>query len=132
MRSKFEERTAQQITDAGYRYEYEMYAFTYHKRVRSAHCNDCEGTECYQQHIYYPDFYLPEHGFFIETKGIFSPADRIKMILMKEQHPEEEIKILFQQDKLIKHKRKSTRYTEWAKANGYTSATGSIPASWLE
>jgi hypothetical protein len=131
MRSKFEEKIAAQLEAADKGWVYEHYKFDYYKRVRSGSCKQCTSKDVVQKHIYTPDFFVIEKGFFIETKGIFSPTDRQKMILMKEQHPGIEIRLVFQQDALIQHKKKSTRYTAWAADHDYMSAVGGIPVLWL-
>ena len=46
-------------------------------------------------HTYTPDFYLPKQKIFIETKGLFTSADRQKMRLVKEQHPDLDIRFIF-------------------------------------
>ena len=46
-------------------------------------------------HKYHPDFKLP-NGIFVETKGRFLTADRKKHLLIKAQHPELDIRFLFQ------------------------------------
>ena len=50
-------------------------------------------------HTYTPDFYLKEKEFFIETKGLFTSADRKKMRFIKEQHPELDIRFIFSNSK---------------------------------
>ena len=50
------------------------------------------------KHTYNPDFKLP-NGIFVETKGRFVPADRKKHLLIKEQHPELDIRFVFTSSK---------------------------------
>ena len=45
------------------------------------------------QHTYNPDFRLP-NGIIVETKGRFVAADRKKHQLVKEQHPELDIRFV--------------------------------------
>lgn len=137
MRSKFEEKIAKQLEDADRGWVYEHYSFDYFKKVRSAKCSECDSKEVLQKHSYTPDFFVIEPGFFIETKGIFSPSDRAKMLLMKEQHPKVEIRLVFQRDNKIPvrgkqpRKKKPTSYTEWAKFHGFKYAVGEVPKEWL-
>lgn len=142
MRSKFEEKIAKQMDDAGVNYEYEQSTYTYNKKVRSAECGDCRSKDVYQLHRYTVDFdvyvgHAATFGFHIETKGIFSPSDRAKMLLMKEQHPKVEIRLVFQRDNKIPvrgkqpRKKKPTSYTEWAKFHGFKYAVGEVPKEWL-
>lgn len=46
---------------------------------------------------YTPDFYLPDKQAYIEVKGRYTDADKNKMKLVKEQHPEIKIYFLLQQ-----------------------------------
>ena len=50
---------------------------------------------------YYPDFYLVDEGVYIETKGYFFEADKIKMNNVIAQNKDKIIKILLKED-LIK------------------------------
>lgn len=45
---------------------------------------------------YTPDFYLVDYDFYIETKGLFIASDRAKHLLIKEQHPDLDIRFIFQ------------------------------------
>lgn len=85
------------------------------------------------KHKYVPDFILP-NGVIVEGKGYpFGSKDRKKMLYVKEQHPELNIKILFQRDLKIS-KVSKTKYSDWAKKHGFdyhVSAEGLIPEEWL-
>lgn len=143
MRSKFEETIAKQIKELGGEYEYEGSTYLYEKKVRSAQCGDCNSSDVYQTHRYTPDFEVwgkrvQEDGtlaFFIETKGVFSPSDRAKMLLIKEQHPKVDIRLVFQRDNKIPirgpKKKKPTSYAEWAEFHGFKYSVGRVPAEWL-
>ena len=43
---------------------------------------------------YTPDFILP-NGILIESKGLFTPVDRRKHLLIKKQHPKLDIRFVF-------------------------------------
>ena len=45
--------------------------------------------------VYIPDFYVPDHNFYIEVKGRLRQEDRVKHLLVKKQNPEVEVKFLF-------------------------------------
>jgi hypothetical protein len=82
------------------------------------------------QGVYTPDFVLP-NGVVVEAKGAFSPADRRKMLAVREAHPELDIRLLFQ--------RASARIVggklscgAWATRNGFTWAEGVIPSAWAD
>jgi hypothetical protein len=60
-------------------------------------------------HKYCPDFRLP-NGIYIETKGRFETADRKKHLLIKEQHPELDIRFVFTRSKSTISKTSKTTY----------------------
>ena len=82
---------------------------------------------------YTPDFRLP-NGILVEAKGNFrSTAERTKMIAIKKQNPDVEIRFLFQNAKLKIRKGSKTTYAMWAEKNGFKWAEGEvIPPSWLK
>lgn len=82
-------------------------------------------------HEYTPDFRLP-NGIFIETKGRFVIEDRKKHILIKEQHPELDIRFVFQNSKNKIRKGSPTTYGDWCKKNGFLYADKTIPQEWLD
>ena len=69
---------------------------------------------------------------FVETKGRLTTADRKKMKLIKEQHPNLDIRILFQRDNFL-YKGSKTKYSQWAESVGYIWAVGKeVPKAWLK
>lgn len=82
------------------------------------------------QHKYHPDFRLP-NGIFVETKGRFLTADRKKHLLIKAQHPELDIRFLFQNSKARISKSSKTTYADWCTKYGFKFADKEIPADWL-
>ena len=84
-RSGLEARIAEQISEAGLAVEYETDRIGFHWPERLAR--------------YTPDFKLPKAGggyFFIEVKGRWETADRQKMLLVRQQNPDLDIRMLFQ------------------------------------
>ena len=81
-------------------------------------------------HVYTPDFKLP-NGIFIETKGRFVMEDRKKHILIKKQHPELDIRFVFQNTKGKIRKGSKTTYADWCDKYGFLYADKTIPATWL-
>lgn len=79
---------------------------------------------------YIPDFELP-NDIIVETKGYFPPRDRAKMLKVKKQNPELDIRFVFQKpdNRLTKSKRSIT-YWQWAERHGFPWAEGSIPLKW--
>ena len=82
-------------------------------------------------HKYKPDFRLP-NGIFVETKGRFLMADRKKHILIKEQHPELDIRFLFQNSKARISKASKTTYASWCDKYGFKYADKTIPEDWYQ
>jgi hypothetical protein len=82
-------------------------------------------------HTYTPDFRLP-NGIFVETKGRFVVEDRKKHILIKEQHPELDIRFVFQNSKNKIRKGSKTTYADWCDKYGFIFADKTIPKDWLK
>src|ERR1051326_3234886 len=53
-----------------------------------------EYTKPSKVHKYKPDFVLP-NGIIVEGKGIFEADDREKMLLIKDQYPDLDIRLVF-------------------------------------
>ena len=83
------------------------------------------------QHTYTPDFRLP-NGIYIETKGRFVTEDRKKHVLIKSQHPELDIRFVFQNSKNKIRKGSKTTYADWCVKHGFQFADKTIPSAWLE
>lgn len=86
-------------------------------------------------HKYTPDFKIKKSGdriLYIETKGRWVTADRKKLKMVKEQHPELDIRILFQNAKNKISKKSKTTYGDYADKIGIPWAEKIIPDSWLE
>lgn len=82
-------------------------------------------------HEYTPDFKLP-NGIFVETKGRFVVEDRKKHILIKQQHPELDIRFVFQNSKNKIRKGSKTTYADWCEKYGFIYADKVIPLEWLK
>lgn len=82
------------------------------------------------KHKYHPDFKLP-NGIYVETKGRFLADDRKKHLLIKKQHPELDIRFLFQNSKSKISKGSKTSYADWCDKYGFKYADKIIPADWL-
>lgn len=68
----------------------------------------------------------------VETKGLFDTADRQKMILVKAQHPDIDIRMVFSNAQARIAKKSKTSYAMWCDRQGYQWAHRSIPKEWLE
>lgn len=86
------------------------------------------------EHTYIPDFTVtfPDgRNMFIEVKGYLRPEDRVKMVAVKRNNPDADIRIVFAQDNKLGKKLK-TRYSTWAEKRGFPCAIGHIPEEWLK
>jgi len=81
--------------------------------------------------VYNPDFILT-NGIIIEAKGHLSQADRVKMKLVKDQHPLFDIRFVFQRAQNKISKTSKTTYAMWADLHGFPWAEGLIPEKWLK
>lgn len=80
---------------------------------------------------YTPDFILP-NGIVLEVKGALDAADRRKMIAVRKQHPELDIRFVFQHPGSRASGLKST-VSQWATKNKFQwCRVGEIPSSWLK
>lgn len=116
-RSGLEEDINNKLQQFGIEGEYEQHKIKYIKPATN--------------HTYTPDFRLP-NGIFIETKGRFVTEDRKKHILIKSQHPELDIRFVFQNAKGKIRKGSNTTYADWCDKHGFLYADKTIPNSWLE
>ncbi len=94
-RSGLEEDVDKSLKSNGVDGEYEQHKISYAKPATN--------------HTYTPDFKLP-NGIYIETKGRFVLADRKKHVLIKQQHPELDIRFVFQNSRNKIRKGSKTTY----------------------
>lgn len=80
---------------------------------------------------YTPDFLLP-NGIIVETKGLFTPEDRRKHVLVRKQHPELDIRIVFENSKRRISKVSKTTYADWCVNHDILYADKMIPDEWIE
>lgn len=75
------------------------------------------------KHKYHPDFVIPRGPgkpiLIIETKGRFMPDDMAKHLALKEQHPELEVRFVFQKPKAWYRKAVKMNYALWCDKNGF-------------
>jgi len=81
-------------------------------------------------HTYKPDFKLP-NGIYIESKGWFLSNDRKKHLLIKEQHPEIDLRFILQSPNGKIYKGSKTTYAQWCEKYGFKWAKKEIPEEWL-
>ena len=80
---------------------------------------------------YTPDFVLG-NGIIVETKGRFMPSDRTKHLLIKEQHPDLDVRFVFSNSRTKLSKRSKTTYGEWCDKHGFQYADQMIPLEWTK
>ena len=110
-----------QLTKAGRSFGFESEVIRYVKPAKAAR--------------YTPDFVIIKKDgtqMYIESKGRFLTADRQKHLLIKDQHPELDIRFVFQRATSTISKTSSTTYAKWATDKGFIWADkGRIPEEWL-
>lgn len=114
-RSGFEAQVAEKLEEEGIKFDYEKNIITY--------------VEPAVTRKYIPDFELP-NGIIIESKGRWTLHDRKKMILVMEQNPKLDIRMLFQRDQYL-NKGSKTKYSDWCQKRGIPYAVGELPEEWL-
>lgn len=82
-------------------------------------------------HHYTPDFLLP-NGIFVETKGLWESDDRKKHLLIREQYPELDIRLVFSSSRTKIYKGSPTSYAEFCEKHNIKFADKLIPVSWLK
>jgi hypothetical protein len=112
-RSKFEHGIGDQL---GANADYEPIAIKY--------------TQPAKKRTYTPDFVL-RNGIIIEAKGRLTATDRAKMLLVRADNPELDIRFVFQRASNRISKASKTTYAQWAEANGFQWAEREVPAEWL-
>lgn len=126
-RSGLEKKIAEQLTREGIRFSYESEKLPYTVPARDAK--------------YIPDFPVTDTVIYLEGKGRFGghqsdnkgAQERQKLILVKEQHPELDIRIVFQNSKKPIYKGSKTTYAKWAEDHGFLWADkGLVPKQWLD
>lgn len=87
---------------------------------------------------YTPDFVIHNtdgelnKSLIVETKGRFLTQDRAKMLLVKAQHPDLDIRFVFSNSKQRISKQSKTTYAMWCEKNGFLYADETIPKEWLD
>ena len=113
-RSGLEEKVAALFDELGVIYEYESTKIPY-----------------VIQHNYTPDFHLI-NDVYLETKGYWDANDRRKIKAVKQQHPEIDLRMVFQNPYNTISKRSKTTYAQYCDKLSipWTSFTN-IPIDWL-
>lgn len=89
----------------------------------------------YQIHIfthYTPDWVLPRQAIVLEAKGEFKTSDRQKMLLVKQQYPDLDIRMILGSPNTRIGTRSTTTYAMWCAKNGFPwCGAKELPPAWL-
>jgi hypothetical protein len=88
-------------------------------------------TQPAKTRTYTPDFVLG-NGIIIETKGRFTTEDRQKHLMIRECHPQLDIRFVFSNPNAKLNKGSSTTYADWCRKHDFQFATKTIPLDWLK
>jgi hypothetical protein len=81
-------------------------------------------------HTYSPDFPL-KNGIIVETKGKFERYDRLKHLLIRMEHPELDIRFVFQKPHAPLDKGAKLTNAGWCEKHGFKWAARIIPEAWV-
>tara|TARA_R100000781_G_scaffold7624_1_gene7288 strand:- start:688 stop:1059 length:372 start_codon:yes stop_codon:yes gene_type:complete len=113
-RSKLEENIANLLDGLGVSYGYES-----------------EKLDYTIEHNYTPDFVLPNYTY-LEAKGYWSPADRRKILSVKKDNPDIDLRMVFQSPYNKISKKSKTTYAQWCEKHDIPwSSYQNIPIDWL-
>ena len=113
-RSNLEKRVATLLTTLGVSYEYESSKVPYTI-----------------QHHYTPDFVLPNH-VYLEAKGYWSAEDRRKILAVRKENPDIDLRMIFQSPYNKISKRSKTTYAQWCDRHDIPwTAYHEVPLEWL-
>lgn len=99
------------------------------------HMYEPEKLAYYVERYYVPD--LKVGTMYVELKGYFRQDAQRKMKAVKAQHPELDIRFVFQNAQATiqgaKKRKDGSKMTcaEWAERNGFVYSEGTIPEEWL-
>lgn len=79
---------------------------------------------------YTPDFIL-QNGILVETKGLFTTADRRKHLFIKNQHPAIDLRFVFENSRRKIRKGAKSTYGDWCHKHGFKYADKVVPDEWL-
>ena len=80
----------------------------------------------------YTPYFPVSKSIIIETKGRFTAADRMKMLMVQKQHPEFEFRFVFSNSNNRISKISKTTYGKWCENNGFKYADKVIPQEWID
>lgn len=115
-RSGLEDKLQKYLSENGVSYKYETTKIQWEDRMFRK---------------YTPDFILP-NGIIIEAKGLFTPDDRRKHKEINKQHPNLEIRFIFENSKRKIAKNSKTTYADWCDKLNIKWADKLMPLEWAK
>ena len=113
-RSKLEENIASLLEGLGVSYQYESEKLSYTI-----------------EHNYTPDFVLPNY-VYLEAKGYWDAADRRKLLAVKRDNPDIDLRMVFQSPYNTISKKSKTTYAKWCEKHDIPwTSYHDIPLDWL-
>ena len=113
-RSNLEKNIADLLTGLGVSYEYESEKLSYTI-----------------EHNYTPDFVLPNF-VYLEAKGYWDAADRRKVLAVKRDNPDIDLRMVFQSPYNTISKKSKTTYAQWCEKHDIPwTSYHDIPLEWL-
>lgn len=116
VRSGLEDTICKELTELGVDYKYEEVKLKY--------------TQPSKVRTYTPDIELP-NGIIVEIKGRWVAADRQKIAMVKEQHPDLDLRMVFSNSKAKISKASKTTYAMYCDKIGIPYADKHIPIEWI-
>lgn len=116
VRSGLEDTICKELTELGVDYKYEELKLKY--------------TQPSKVRTYTPDIELP-NGIIVEIKGRWVAADRQKIAMVKEQHPDLDLRMVFSNSKAKISKASKTTYAIYCDKIGIPYADKHIPLEWI-
>ncbi len=113
-RSQLEENIAKLLDGLGVSFEYESEKLGYTI-----------------EHSYTPDFVLPNYTY-LEAKGYWDPKDRRKILAVKKDNPDIDLRMVFQSPYNKISKKSKTTYAQWCDRHDIPwTSYQNIPIDWL-
>lgn len=104
-KSKFERRLATTFRKRKLEFKYEAQKFKF--------------IQPQLERTYTPDFWLPQVGAYVESKGKLTPEDRKKLLWWRESNPNVPLIILFMRGRNPIRRGSETSYLDWAAKHGF-------------
>lgn len=119
------------------------YNSKFEKTIRTSLHNHANVEEYYYEpcklpyvivHSYTPDFIIHPTGkapFYLECKGYWTSSDRTKLLAVRKQNKDLDLRILFMNGNAKLNKKSKTTYGVWCDKHDFQWAEKKIPEEWL-